>query len=237
MTISFKRSSLSLLLKLLTVLLSSTGMTLAFVFAVRDGYTHPLYRLLYFTNLSNIWITLSCLSLMLLPIFRDRRKQITVSRLYTLKYIFTVSISITGIVFCCFLAPFAKGYEPWTISNVLTHVAVPILAALDLVVDPAQPPLKKRDPLLALIPLVLYLAAASVLIILKVDFGRGDPFPYFFLNYHSPAGVFGFSDEPPYIIGSFYWIVLFLFTVLGVAKLLARATAKSAKDAHRASKD
>jgi len=58
-----------------------------------------------------------------------------------------------------------------------------------------------------------------VLCIMKVDFGRGEPFPYFFFNYYSPAGVFGTSDVMPYRIGSFYWIVFMFFLIIGVGAL------------------
>ena len=77
----------------------------------------------------------------------------------------------------------------------------------------------KRHILLTTVPPLLYSAFASVLCIMKVDFGRGEPFPYFFFNYYSPAGVFGTSDVMPYRIGSFYWIVFMFFVIIGVGAL------------------
>ena len=53
----------------------------------------------------------------------------------------------------------------------------------------------------------------------KVAFGRGDAFLYFFFNYFLPSGFLGFSNEMPYIPGSFYWIVFMLFSVIGIGTL------------------
>ena len=57
--------------------------------------------------------------------------------------------------------------------------------------------------------------------VLGVDFGRGEAFPYFFMNYFSPAGIFGFSKNMPYIIGSFYWIAMLVIIIVGLAVLYA----------------
>ncbi len=217
----------STIIKYLTVISAILGTALALVFAVRDGYSHPLYRLLYFTNLSNIWIALSFVSVLIIPLVRIEKRDRYVSAVYTLKFIFTVSITITGIVFLTVLAPFARGYNPWTFSNVLTHVVTPILAIADLFVDARPLRLKSSVIFYSALPPFVYLVFSSILSLLRVDFGRGDPFPYFFLNYYSPAGVFGFSNEPPYIIGSFYWIVIFLAIVLSVALLLKKIKEKS----------
>ena len=217
-----QRTIAATVLKVMTLFCAALGMTLAFVFATRDGYAHPLYRLLYFTNLSNIWIAASAASVLFIPLIPEKKRERWSQVLYSLKFVFTVSIAITGIVFCTVLAPFARGYNPWTLSNVLTHVAVPLLAIADLFVDTHSVNMRGFRLLYSAIPPALYLAASSVLSILRVDFGRGDPFPYFFLNYYSPAGVFGFSSTPPYILGSFYWIIIFLGMVLSVAFVLER---------------
>jgi hypothetical protein len=72
---------------------------------------------------------------------------------------------------------------------------------------------------LVLIPPLLYVIFSSILFFLNVDFGRGDPFPYFFLNYSSPAGFFGTSDEMPYAVGSFYWLIVLSLLVFGLGAL------------------
>jgi hypothetical protein len=80
-------------------------------------------------------------------------------------------------------------------------------------------------------PPLAYFVFAGALNILNVDFGKGDTYPYFFLNLKSPAGIFGFSDTPPFVIGSFYWIILFLLMVFSIAVTLALINNKILKKA------
>ena len=217
------RERISVIIKSLTILTAFTGVILSFIFATQDGYTHWATRLLYFTGLSNIWIAVFFIVFIIFKFNGKFENQKVRDFTYLLKFIFTISITITGIIFCTLLAPFAKneGYNAWTISSFLTHVATPALSIFDFFFDPYRINIKRRHLYATTIPLLLYCIFASILILLKVDFGRGDPFPYVFLNYYSPAGFFGFSNVMPYIFGSFYWMVLIFFIVIGLAKLYA----------------
>ena len=78
---------------------------------------------------------------------------------------------------------------------------------------------KKRHLFSTAIPPFLYMIFATILVLAKVAFGRGDAFLYFFFNYFLPSGFLGFSNEMPYIPGSFYWIVFMLFSVIGIGTL------------------
>jgi len=226
-----KRGKLSALIKIALFITATAGLTLAMIYAKRDGYAHPLHRLLYFTNLSNIWIALSSVSIFIIPYISDGAKASWHRRLYSLKFIFTVSITVTGVVFMTVLAPFARGYNAWTISNVLTHAVTPVLAILDLFVD-TDPHLQGKGEIFAsTIPPFLYLIFSLILSILKVDFGRGDTYPYFFLNIDSPAGFFGFSPTPPNFMGTFWWILVFLAIVLSIAAALSKLKARFTKTA------
>ena len=216
------RNKISFYLKWVITVTAFVGIVISFFNANADGYSHWSKRLLYFTSESNIWIALSCLSVLLLPRFKSiscctRVKDL----LYVLKYIFTVSITITGFIFCAVLAPGAENdnYNAWTVASIMTHIIVPVLSVADFFIDEYRIRLSKMHMLYTAIPPFLYLVFASVLGFLNVDFGRGDPFPYFFMNYNSPAGFFGTSDVMPYKIGSFYWIVFILFVVLGISAL------------------
>lgn len=217
-----KREKLSTLLKYLTVAASLGGVLLSLIYARQDGYSHWGRRLLYFTAQSNIWLGLTFLFILLLP-FKKKNTALWKERLYLLKYIFTVSITITGLVFCTLLAPFAdEGYRPWVLCNLLTHVFSPLFAIADFFFDPYRIPLKKKQIFLAAIPPLLYFSLASVLSVTHTDFGRGVNYPYFFLNFSSPAGIFGFSPVFPFFIGSFYWIALLSLVFLFFAYLYAR---------------
>jgi hypothetical protein len=215
------RNKISFSMKIAVVLVAFAGVVLSFFAAEADGYTHWSKRLLYFTSESNIWIGALMLILLILPYTRYKNSTRVKNSLYLLKYIFTVSITVTGFVFCAILAPGAgnDNYNAWTLSSIMTHVIVPTLSVADFFVDGYRISIKKRHIPLGAVPPLIYFIFASILVVLNVDFGRGDRFPYFFLNYYSPAKVFGMSDEMPYIIGSFYWIVFILALIIGISAL------------------
>ena len=216
--------NLSKIAKILTIGSSLGGVALAVLTASASGYTHWASRLLYFTAQSNIWMGLTAFVLLCFPrnktAFQMGKGWKTA---YALKYVFTVSITLTGLVFCGLLAPFCGDeYKPWTTANFLTHVFAPAFAVLDFFLDENQPFVSKKQTLCCLIPPLLYSVLASTLCYFGVDFGRGKTYPYFFLNYRSPAGIFGFSRERPFFMGEFYWLVLLGLLVWGIAWLYAR---------------
>ena len=215
------RKRISFLFKILIIVLAFVGVIWSFFNSSSDGYSHWSKRLLYFTSQSNIWIALSALFILILSQKRFADATRVKNFAYILRYILTVSITLTGFIFCFVLAPGAANdnYNAWTGASVVTHVLVPTISILDFFLDGYRVKLKKRHIHLVTIPPFLYMIFATVLVILKVDFGRGDVFPYFFFNYYSPAGVFGFSDEMPYIVGSFYWMVTILFMLVGMGAL------------------
>lgn len=216
------RRKTSICLKLLISFVSIFGVVLSFFNANADGYSHWSKRLLYFTSESNIWIALSCISILLLPYIKSASNSTRVKNsLYVLRYVFTVSITITGFVFCAVLAPGAENdnYNAWTVASIMTHVLVPVLSIVDFFVDDYRIKLTGRHMIYTVIPPFLYLIFAGALGFMKVDFGRGDTFPYFFMNFNSPAGMFGTSDVMPYKIGSFYWIIFILAIVISIAAL------------------
>lgn len=213
------KKNISIILKILTVITSLTGVIIGFFNATYDGYSHWSSRLLYFTTQSNIWIGVTFLIILILH-FKFKNNEKLKSILYLLKYIFTVSITITGVIFCAVLGPNVDdSFHAWSLSSLLTHVFTPLLAIVDYFVDDYPLVLNFKKTFLVTIPPFIYLVFASVLGFAGVDFGRGDNFPYFFLNYNSPAGVFGFSSQPPFVIGSFYWIVILLIMVLSLGWL------------------
>lgn len=227
----FKRISYGL--KVAILLSALGGVVLSLFYAERDGYSHWSKRLLYFTGLSNIWIGICVLIILIAPFIKALNTDFGKDMLYALRYIFTVSITVTGIVYCFILAPFAEEgeFNPWTLSNVLTHVVAPVLTLVDFFIDEYKLRLTKEHIAFTAIPPLMYFVFSSTLNLLGVDFGRGDDYPYFFLNLKSPAGIFGFSDTPPFVIGSFYWILLFLFMVYSIALPLALANNKILKKA------
>ena len=196
--------------------LALLGVLLACIYATRDGYSAWSRRMLYFTQQSNLWIAATSIALgilLLRPEVNERHLKIV----GLFKFIFTVSITVTGIIFCALLAPFAD-FPMWYLSNVLTHVVVPVLAVIDFFTDRWILPVAKRDAPLGLIPPAAWFSFAGVLCMLRVDFGRGEPYPYFFMNFYSEVGLFGAKAVPgerPQL-GSFYWFLVILMLVLGL---------------------
>ncbi len=213
-----------ILLKYSTAFSAFFGVILGLISARADGYSHPLLRLLYFTAQSNIWIGITMLALAIKLSFFKQTSGAGTRSLYFLRYVFTVSITLTALVFCLLLAPFAdESYTPWTLPNLFTHVVTPSLALLDFFLDRTRFLISKNGAWACLLPPMLYLAYTTVLCLFRVDFGRGVPYPYFFMNVFSPAGLFGFSAEPPFIFGSVYWYLLFGSVVFLIARLYRRS--------------
>lgn len=213
------RKNIGILLNLIAGVAACVGVTLAFIYAKDEGFSSAGQRLLYFTNLSNIWIGITCLVISILSIIEIKlKKSLLKNYIYTLKFIFTVSITITGLIFCVLLAPFAD-FNVWTFSCILTHVVVPVTSIASYFVEMPTSPMNKKHIWFTLIPPLIYFIIGSILSILKVDFGRGQTYPYFFMNYYSEVGLFGFrySDKPE--MGSVYWIIVILLLIVGLSKL------------------
>ena len=177
---------------------------------------------LFFTIQSNVWIAICSIILAILQLFNFKKEKYFLShKAYLVQQIFTVSITLTGIVYCCVLLPsFAvdpTSFNPFGIEQILLHVVVPILSALDFTLFVKDEEFKTKECLWATIPVFYYLGFSLLGYFLNWDFGKGHNYPYFFLNYDSPAGVFGFSNHMPYFMGSFYWIILLAGLVVAIS--------------------
>ena len=72
-----------------------------------------------------------------------------------------------------------------------------------------------------MIPPLLYAIYAAIGFVNGWEFSKGKNYPYFFLNWGSPAGAFGFSDELPFM-GCAWWIIAILIFLLGIGYLYLR---------------
>ena len=216
----------STILKTLTVLSAFVGVTLSMRYAIADGYSHWSKRLLYFTAQSNLWTGFTFLAVLSFSV-RKHKKASTQRFLYLLKYIFTVSITVTGVFYCGFLGPFSDAsYRPWSFSSILTHACTPLFAILDFFIDDYKIKLQRKEILYTALPPLFYTLFSALLFFLQTDFGRGVNYPYFFMNYRSPVGLFGFSKQLPFFMGTFYWLIILTAFVLGIAFLYAKLNKK-----------
>lgn len=172
---------------------------------------------LYFTIQSNVWMALIALWGLVRPLLVRQPRP----RLYSiLQLAFTVSITLTGVVFCFVLAP-TFGSNAFNLPNVLTHVIVPLAAVADFLLCGREYTFRTADCLYSALPALYYLGFASVGYVLRWPFGPGIHYPYFFLNWGSPAGAWGFCDGLPFM-GVMYYVLIMLVSIIFVGWLYIR---------------
>lgn len=214
---------LSILFKTIVFLASSIGLILV-ICNIEVTYVGGLKGMLYFTNQSNLWIGLVCLiGIIIMIMEKIKQKSYVKPWMKIVKLIFTVAITLTGVVYCFVLVP-TMTEDPWCLTSVLTHVVVPVFAVLDFLVYDVDFSYKYKQSFWVLIPPVYYLIFAGIGYIIDLDFGLGVNYPYFFLDWRAPVGFFGISKELPHYIGMFYWLILLLGIVLGFAILYIKVS-------------
>ncbi len=196
-----------------TVIVSAVLGTVLSALGGRNAFMGGKVVFMYFTIQSNIAIALICaigLWFMLSgkPYYRWWQ---------VVKLVGTISITLTGTVFCFILAP-TMGSRAWNVQNILTHVVVPLAAIIDFFVTGVISDIKKSSVLYVMLPPLAYVVYAGIGYVQGWEFARGMHYPYFFLNWGSPAGVFGFSDKLPFM-GTGWWIILLLALLILVSLL------------------
>lgn len=223
MKLSATAKGISFALKLIVILSAAVG-TFASWQQSQSAFMGGRVVFMYFTIQSNIAIALICLIGAILMLSRCRIPNFW----YVIKFIGTIAITLTGIVFCFILAPTLQR-AAWTLPNLLTHVIVPIASVIDFFITGVCSDLKFRHVFLVTIPPILYAIYAGIGYARNWQFGGGVNYPYFFLNWGSDAGVFGFSSELPFM-GTGWWILALLVLLilagllyLAILRLLKRA--------------
>lgn len=210
--LSSVQKALSGLLKTVVILAAGIGTFLSW-YAGRDSFMGGRTVFMYFTIQSNIALALICLAGLIIML----RGRAFSDLWYTVKFVGTVSITLTGVVFCFVLAPTLR-HNAWSIQNILTHVVVPVAGVLDFFVTGTRSGIRKRSVLWVIVPPLLYAVYAGIAYRMNWQFAKGYNYPYFFLNWGSPAGAFGFTDGLPYM-GCGWWI-LALFCALLIVGML-----------------
>ncbi|WP_294410420.1 Pr6Pr family membrane protein [uncultured Ruminococcus sp.] len=200
------QKAVSCILKIIVFVSAILGTFLS-AYAGRHSFMGGSRVFMYFTIQSNIAIAIICAA-GLIGLFRNK----SVSDLWwVIKFVGTVSITLTGAVFCFVLAP-TLGNAAWNPQNILTHVVVPVAAIIDFFVVGVSSDIKKRNTFWVIVPPILYAVYAGIGYVENWQFAEGYNYPYFFLNWGSSAGAFGFTDELPFM-GCAWWIIS-LFVVL-----------------------
>lgn len=206
--LSGSRKIISCVLKLVVIVSAVLGTFLS-AYAGRNSFMGGTRVFMYFTIQSNIAVAvISAVGFVLLL----RKNKI--GRVFpVIQFVGAVAITLTGVVFGFVLAP-TLGSQAWNLQNVLTHVVVPVAAVVDFFVAFSGAGIKKRNVFFVILPPLFYALYAGIGYVQGWEFAEGYNYPYFFLNWGSPAGAFGFSNELPFM-GSAWWIlVLLVFLIL-----------------------
>ena len=220
MVISGKAKITSLILKIIVILSAITGTVLS-AHSV-SGFMSGRTVFMYFTIQSNIALALVSLIGGILIV----RNKAPGNAWFVIRLVAAVSITLTGVVFCLILAPTLKR-NAWSVANILTHVVVPLAAVIDYYATCVYGNIRKRHVFYVLIPPLLYAVYAGIGYVNNWSFARGLNYPYFFLNWGSPAGAFGFTKDLPYL-GCVWWILI-LFILLVLAGLFYIVTLNKIK--------
>ena len=213
---SIKKLKPSIIIKMLAIISCLYGLFVTFYGFI--SYT-------YFTTLSNVFI----LIMLLIFLIKDIKGKDKSNTLYIIKYLATISISLTFFVFLFILAPanpdgFIESYALYNYGSLCLHFITPLLAIVDFLMFDYKYKSKKVHTIYAVVPPLIYVA--YVLILSAFGFRwKGMKAPYNFLNFGSKVGWFGidFSEygKTSVGIGVFYMIIilLILFIILGIVFL------------------
>lgn len=209
------RQGVSLALKLITAAAAAAGVILS-ALGGRNAFMGGGSVFMYFTIQSNIAVML-----MLLAGAARMLKGSEGGRAWSaVRLVGTVAITLTGVVFCFVLAPTMSG-SAWRLNNVLTHVLVPALTVADYFLDGLKDDCRIADIPWITVPPILYAIYAGTAYAAGWEFAPGVCYPYFFLNWGSPAGAFGFCEGLPYM-GCMWWILALLVFLMAVGLLYQR---------------
>lgn len=182
---------------------------------LQEGFFNPKH-FLYYTIQSNIEIGIICLVSLL---FIFSKKEIP-SIVYTLKFIFTVAITLTGLVFNFILYPASifstHPLNPLSTANFFTHIFVPILSLVDFFAFDYKLKITKKTFLLGLITPLIYFIFVMFCTKVGIRFNGNLFVPYFFLDYKANSW-FQLGDGK---IGVFYWVIIQVLIVLLISSVL-----------------
>lgn len=181
--------------------------------------------ILYFTTQSNIWMMLICFTMAAYDISNTK----VPNAVYVIKYIFTVSILVTGIVYNLILAPqyalyFGSFLKAYTVSVSILHVVVPLLGFVSYIFFDENPLKRKSDLLGCTMPMLYFLFITALSMVSTEDFlfdgidGTPSRFPYFFLDYIN-HGWFTLTDNIAEL-GTFYWLLIGFILVIVISRIL-----------------
>lgn len=130
-----------------------------------------------------------------------------------IKYVATVAITVTFLVFFTMLAPLMGVDYLLSFNNFSLHAIVPILAIIDFIIFDTDINLTYPNSLLATIAPISYVLFVYIGACFKLQYGENLYYPYFFLDFETNGFLFekGFGIIP--------WITILLIGICGLGCL------------------
>lgn len=212
---SDKRKVIGFLLKTGVILSCSFGIALHLI-ADTSGFMSRIF--LAFTIQSNMWIAGICLIHLLISLLLKNFK--IPGWLHIIKFMFTVSILLTYIVFAVLLTPLMEWSYLTSLSNILLHTVTAVLATLDFIADGYVYVIKKRMLYLqSLIMPLLY----SIFFFVYYEITNQMPVPYFFMDFKK----YGWFNISSFGIGVIYWMVILCAVLILISHIILKLKKKS----------
>lgn len=183
-------------------------------------------HMLYYTNISNVLVTLLAATLLALdlPMLRKGKPLALPGWLGNIRFALTAGILLTFAVFSLLLIPRMSLSYLSSPSNLLVHNLVPLLACLDFILFSHGLEGKRQSPLPGLALPWLYFVFVMALMLAGTRFSGGTA-PYFFLDYHANGWFTAGGGK----LGVSWWLlilgaltILLSRILLGLQNLAAR---------------
>lgn len=168
----------------------------------------------FFTVQSNIFIIGMTLIFLVNEVVQLITKKSFVNpTLIHIKFVATVAITVTFLVFFTMLAPLMGVDYLLSFNNFSLHAIVPILAIVDMILFDTDIKITYTNSLLATIAPISYVLFVYIGAIFHLQYGKDLYYPYFFLDFETNGFLFekGFGVIP--------WIVILLIGICGLGFL------------------
>jgi hypothetical protein len=187
---------------------------------------------LFFTVQSNIFIIAIALLFLINELVSLFSKKSFINQiLLHIKFVATVAITITFIVFFTMLAPLMGTDYLLSFNNFSLHAIVPIIAIVDFILFDTDIHLTYPKSLIGGAMPLYYVFFVYIGVPLNFQYGENLKFPYFFLDYEKN----GFFLEKGF--GVVFWIIAMLIGIFSLCflfcffiKLRQKAVANKAKE-------
>ena len=169
----------------------------------------------FFTVQSNIFIIAMALIFLVNEVVVLLKKNSFINQtLLHIKYVATVAITITFLVFFTMLAPLMGIDYLLSFNNFSLHAIVPILAIVDFFLFDTDIKLTYKSSLLATISPISYVVFVYIGRIFNLKYTENLYYPYFFLNIDSNGFLFEKGT-----MGVIPWIIILLGFIIGLGCL------------------